>query len=96
MHAKGKKTDEPCVGISFGVERIFSIVKARKSEVEIMANRTQFYIISLGDIVEDSLLEDRMCIYSELYSTGIAAECAYKIKPHTQALHDTCDLEIIL
>ncbi|KAJ2073915.1 Cytoplasmic and mitochondrial histidine tRNA synthetase [Coemansia sp. S155-1] len=95
MHTKGKKTDVPCVGISFGVERIFSIIKSRKSEAEIKANRTQVYVISLGDSVEDSLLEDRMRIAAELWDAGIAAEFPYKIKPRPQAQYDTCDSSII-
>ncbi|KAJ2877958.1 Cytoplasmic and mitochondrial histidine tRNA synthetase, partial [Coemansia aciculifera] len=95
MHAKGKNTDVSCVGISFGVERIFSIVKVRKSEAEIKANRTQVCVISPGDTIEDSLLEDRMRIAAELWDAGISAEFAYKIKPHKQAQFDTCDSAII-
>ncbi|KAJ2412899.1 Cytoplasmic and mitochondrial histidine tRNA synthetase [Coemansia sp. IMI 209128] len=95
MHAKGKKTDVPCVGISFGVERIFSIVKSRRSEAEIKANRTQVYVISLGDTLTDSLLEDRMRIAAELWDAGIAAEFAYKVKPRPQAQYDACDSAII-
>ncbi|KAJ2822419.1 Cytoplasmic and mitochondrial histidine tRNA synthetase [Coemansia furcata] len=95
MHAKGKKTDVPCVGISFGVERIFSIVKSRKLEAEIKANRTQVYVISLGDTIEDSLLEDRMRIAAELWDAGIAAEFAYKVKPRSQQQYDACDSAII-
>ncbi|KAJ2488826.1 Cytoplasmic and mitochondrial histidine tRNA synthetase [Coemansia sp. RSA 2050] len=95
MHAKGKKTDVPCVGISFGVERIFSIVKARKEESEIKANKTQVYVISLGDTPSDSLLEDRMRVAAELWDAGIATEFAYKVKPRPQAQYDACDSSII-
>ncbi|KAJ2861974.1 Cytoplasmic and mitochondrial histidine tRNA synthetase [Coemansia aciculifera] len=95
MHAKGKNTDVSCVGISFGIERIFSIVKVRKSDAEIKANRTQVCVISPGDTIEDSLLEDRMRIAAELWDAGISAEFAYKIKPHKQAQFDTCDSAII-
>ncbi|KAJ2327781.1 Cytoplasmic and mitochondrial histidine tRNA synthetase, partial [Coemansia sp. RSA 2681] len=95
MHAKGKRTDVPCVGISFGVERIFSLVMARREEQEIKANRTQVYVISLGDSAENSLVEERMRIAAELWDAGIAAEFAYKLAPRTQKQFDACDLAII-
>ncbi|KAJ2508636.1 Cytoplasmic and mitochondrial histidine tRNA synthetase [Coemansia sp. RSA 2052] len=95
MHAKGKRTDVPCVGISFGVERIFSLVMARREEQEIKANRTQVYVISLGDSAENSLVEERMRVAAELWDAGIAAEFAYKLAPRTQKQFDACDLAII-
>ncbi|KAJ2897502.1 Cytoplasmic and mitochondrial histidine tRNA synthetase [Coemansia aciculifera] len=95
MHAKGKKTDVPCVGISFGVERIFSLVMARKEKQEIKANRTQVYVISFGDKSENSLLEERMRIAAELWDAGIAAEFAYKLVPRRDAQYDACDKSVI-
>ncbi|KAJ2742486.1 Cytoplasmic and mitochondrial histidine tRNA synthetase [Coemansia sp. BCRC 34301] len=95
MHAKGKKTDVPCVGISFGVERIFSIIMARKEKQEIKANKTQVYVISIGDTPANSLVEERMRVAAELWDAGIAAEFAYKLKPNLQAQFNACDSSII-
>ncbi|PIA16007.1 histidyl-tRNA synthetase [Coemansia reversa NRRL 1564] len=87
----GKKTDVPCVGISFGVERIYSIVMNRMREREIKANRTAVYVIS----VKDGLLEERMRIATELWDNGIAAEFAYKVKPRLQSQYNACDADVI-
>ncbi|KAJ2808892.1 Cytoplasmic and mitochondrial histidine tRNA synthetase [Coemansia guatemalensis] len=87
----GKKTDVPCVGISFGVERIYSIVMNRMRAREIKANRTAVYVIS----VKDGLLEERMRIATELWDNGIAAEFAYKVKPRLQSQYNTCDVDVV-
>ncbi|KAI8321505.1 histidyl-tRNA synthetase [Martensiomyces pterosporus] len=86
-----KKNQVPCVGISFGVERIFSIIMSRLQTQEIKANKTQVYIISLMD----GLLEERLRIATELWDSGIAAEFAYKAKPRLQNQYNTCDQEVI-
>lgn len=87
----GKRTDVPCVGISFGVERIFSIIMNQKQQQTIKANRTMVYVISL----QDGLLEERMRIAKELWDAGIPAEFAYKVKPRLQTQYKTCDSEVI-
>lgn len=60
----------PCVGISFGVERLFSLLLAKQKEAGQAANRgkaTQVYVMSLGD----GLLEERMKVCAELWAAGI-------------------------
>ncbi|WP_200862050.1 hypothetical protein, partial [Pseudogulbenkiania ferrooxidans] len=46
----------PCVGVSIGVERVFSILMAKQQQHEIKSNETEVYVISVGD----SLLKERM------------------------------------
>lgn len=60
----------PCVGISFGVERLFSLLLAKAKESGVEASRgkaTEVYVMSLGD----GLLEDRMRVCAELWAAGI-------------------------
>ncbi|KAJ2359235.1 Cytoplasmic and mitochondrial histidine tRNA synthetase [Coemansia erecta] len=90
--SRGKKAaGVPCVGISFGVERIYSVVMSRMREQHIKANRTQVYVIVVGG----GLLEERMRIATELWDGGVAAEFMYKTKPKLPAQFKVCDDERI-
>ncbi|ORX68834.1 histidyl-tRNA synthetase [Linderina pennispora] len=77
--AKGKNSNVPCVGISFGVERIYSIVMSRLPAETIKANKTQV----------------ALKIATELWDAGIPAEFTYKVKPRLQSQYNTCDQEVI-
>lgn len=60
----------PCVGISFGVERIFSLMllKAKAAGDEAARGKmTEVFVMSVGD----GLLEERMKICAELWKAGI-------------------------
>jgi histidyl-tRNA synthetase len=60
----------PCVGISFGVERLFSLLlkKAQEEGNQVgRAKATEVYVMSLGD----GLLEERMKVCKELWAAGI-------------------------
>lgn len=74
--ATGKKNVSiPCVGISFGVERIFSLIKARTELMDkVRPNSTQVYIMAFGD----GYLSEKMQIAKQLWSNGIEAEYLYK------------------
>ncbi|KAL8286921.1 hypothetical protein RQP46_003927 [Phenoliferia psychrophenolica] len=77
----------PCVGISFGVERIFSLMllKAKaKGEQAARGKMTEVFVMSVGD----GLLEERMQVCKELWAAGIKAEFAYKAKPKLPAQWD--------
>ena len=66
MFSGGKKI--PCVGFSVGVERIFSILMAKKKNLEgLRANETQVFVCGLGD----GMVEERLKICSEFWSAGI-------------------------
>ncbi|KAJ9078965.1 Cytoplasmic and mitochondrial histidine tRNA synthetase [Entomophthora muscae] len=96
MFASGSSKKEsnvkiPCVGISIGVERVFSILLKQAKMEEIKSNAVQVYVMS----VRDGLLKERMAICKELWSHGIAAEFMYKAKPKLQNQFNACDRDHI-
>ncbi|TQS32094.1 hypothetical protein Golomagni_07600, partial [Golovinomyces magnicellulatus] len=76
------KSQIPCVGISFGVDRIFSITKARmaadKSDSAVRNNEVDVYVMAFGS---KGWLKERMAVCSKLWEAGIKAEFLYKVKP---------------
>ncbi|GAA6038911.1 hypothetical protein JCM8097_000570 [Rhodosporidiobolus ruineniae] len=84
----------PCVGISFGVERLFSLLlkKAQeKGEAVARAKATEVFVMSLGD----GLLKERMQVCKELWQAGIKAEFMYKSKPKLPKQFEVIDKERI-
>ena len=83
------KTDIPCVGISFGVERIFSITKARMeatgSSKSVRTNEVDVYVMAFGGKGFTGLLPERMQIAKRLWDAGIKAEFSWKVKPKLPA-----------
>jgi len=79
------KTQIPCVGISFGVDRIFSITKARmaadNSAEQVRNNEVDVYVMAFGGKGFTGLLKERMQICTKLWEAGIKAEFLYKVKP---------------
>ncbi|PUU74699.1 hypothetical protein B9Z19DRAFT_1092163 [Tuber borchii] len=76
MFANNAKGRVPCVGISFGVDRIFSITKARMTG-EVRGNEVEVYVMAFGT----GLLKERMEVCRILWDAGIKAEFMYKNKP---------------
>ncbi|KKY36852.1 putative histidyl-trna synthetase [Diaporthe ampelina] len=77
----------PCVGISFGVDRIFSIEAARMAAEqgrEPRNNETDVYVMAFGGKGFDGMVKDRMRICNQLWSAGVKAEFLYKKKPKLQ------------
>ncbi|KAJ5440736.1 Histidine-tRNA ligase/ATP phosphoribosyltransferase regulatory subunit [Penicillium cf. griseofulvum] len=79
------KAQIPCVGISFGVDRIFSITKARlereqKSDA-LRKSEVDAYVMAFGGKGFNGMLKERMEICQKLWSAGIKAEFSYKLKP---------------
>ncbi|XP_077984903.1 histidine--tRNA ligase, cytoplasmic-like [Glandiceps talaboti] len=74
---KGKKV--PCVGVSIGIERIFSIIEARlaASQEKIRTTETQVMVAS----AQKNLLEERIKLCSELWSASVKTEMSYKKNP---------------
>ena len=66
------KNQIPCVGISFGVDRIFSITKARmaadKSSATVRNNEVDVYVMAFGG---KGLLKERMQVCAKLWEAGI-------------------------
>ncbi|XP_068133901.1 histidine--tRNA ligase, cytoplasmic-like isoform X1 [Hyperolius riggenbachi] len=75
--AKGRKV--PCVGVSIGIERIFSIAeqKAEASGERIRTTETQVLVAA----AQPHFLEERMKILNMLWESGLKAEILYKKSP---------------
>ena len=84
-------TKIPCVGVSIGVERIYSLVMARQKQADIRATETEVYVCGIGN----GTLEERMKICTELWKAGIKAEFMYKAKPKLPQQFAVCDREKI-
>jgi histidyl-tRNA synthetase len=73
------KNQIPCVGISFGVDRIFSITKARMAAdnaEQVRNNETEVFVMAFGGKGFTGLLKERLSICSKLWEAGI------KVKEH--------------
>ena len=83
------KTQIPCVGISFGVDRIFSITKARmeadKASPAVRSTEVDVFVMAFGGKGFTGLLKERMQVAKVLWDAGIKAEFAYKQKPKLPA-----------
>lgn len=89
MFSNGKSI--PCVGISFGVERIFSIIKARASKEweSLSASQTDVYVMAFGGGPDwTGFLPQRMAVANELWQSGISAEYLYKTKANPRKQFD--------
>lgn len=69
------KNQIPCVGISFGVDRIFSITKARmaaeNNAEQVRNNEVDVYVMAFGGKGFTGLLKQRMEICTKLWEAGI-------------------------
>lgn len=74
---KGKSI--PCVGVSIGVERIFSVLEA-KYAAEKLKMRTKLVDVYVAS-VHKGLYEKRLKITGDLWNAGIRAEHSYKLNP---------------
>ncbi|ODV98460.1 hypothetical protein PACTADRAFT_48219 [Pachysolen tannophilus NRRL Y-2460] len=84
----------PCVGISFGVERIFSLIKARleSQQFKVRPTSTQVYIMAFGGGEGwNGFLAERMAIAKKLWSAGIECEYLYKAKANPRKQFDAAE-----
>jgi histidyl-tRNA synthetase len=72
---KGRRV--PCVGISIGIERVFSILEAKASGTKTRTTETQVYVVS----AQKQLVEERLRVCCELWGADIKAEQSYRINP---------------
>ncbi|XP_055034639.2 histidine--tRNA ligase isoform X2 [Misgurnus anguillicaudatus] len=84
---KGRKV--PCVGVSIGIERIFSIMeqKAEASSEKVRTTETQVLVAS----AQKNLLEERLKLTTELWNAGIKAEVLYKKNPKLLSQLQHCE-----
>jgi len=76
-----KKRQIPCIGVSFGVDRIFTIMKTRLDNSTVRPSEVDVYIMAFGGKTFNGLLLERMSVASQLWNAGIRAEFAAKVKP---------------
>ncbi|KAL4802057.1 hypothetical protein BDV18DRAFT_65897 [Aspergillus unguis] len=82
-----KKRQIPCVGISFGVDRIFTIMKqrieadAKEGSTSIRASEVDVFVMAFGGKGFNGLLVERMSVANQLWKAGIRAEFAQSVKP---------------
>ncbi|XP_020806364.1 histidine--tRNA ligase, cytoplasmic isoform X3 [Drosophila serrata] len=69
----------PCVGVSIGVERIFSVLEARAtaSGLKLRTSDVETYVAS----AHKGLHEQRLKVLNQLWDAGIKAEHSYKLNP---------------
>jgi histidyl-tRNA synthetase len=68
--AGGKKDIVPCVGVSVGVERVYSIMEMRRKgrEEKLRGKETEVYVMNFG---KEGLLKERMGLVKLLRDNGI-------------------------
>lgn len=72
-----KSKQVPCVGVSIGVERVFSLLEARARRGRVRGADVDVFVAS----AQKNFLDERMRICAELWSAGIKAEQSYKKNP---------------
>lgn len=78
----------PCVGVSVGIERLFSIMEANMSkDVKFRTVDTQVFVIS----AQKNLTEERMKIVSELWAGEVRTEHSYKKNPKMLSQLQYCE-----
>lgn len=89
---KGRST--PCVGVSLGIERLFSVVEAQAkkkgglAKIGIRTLPTEAYVVC-----GQGLLDDRMKVCAELWAANISAETPMKPKPKLLSQFQFCEDE---
>lgn len=103
-NSKNKKAPSiPCIGVSFGVERIFSLIKQREELInKIRPTSTQVFIMAFGGGEGwDGFLKERMEIAAKLWDNGIESEYVYKKKANPRKQFEAaeksgCPIAVIL
>ncbi|KAL2821536.1 hypothetical protein BJX63DRAFT_218820 [Aspergillus granulosus] len=82
-----KKRQIPCVGVSFGVDRIFTIMKQRQAKeaeegnTTVRASEVDVFVMAFGGKGFNGLLTERMAVANQLWKAGIKTEFAPSVKP---------------
>lgn len=85
FHSKGQSV--PCVGLSIGIERIFSILETKLANTKIKTVDTEVYVTS----AQKNLMEERMHLCRELWDAGIRASHPYKKNPKMLSQLQYCE-----
>lgn len=81
------KQQVPCIGVSFGIDRIFTILDKRRKQTTSsnLQRKADVYVIAAGGKDGDGFLVQRMEIARLLWDAGIQAEYTAKVKPKLQS-----------
>ncbi|OLY81572.1 Histidine-tRNA ligase, mitochondrial [Smittium mucronatum] len=91
MFNSSKSGRVPCVGISFGLERIFAILSSKLDAAHVKSTQTDVFVLSVGE----GLLVERIKFTNMLRKAGIKAEFLMKNVPRLQAQYNFCDKFLI-
>ena len=84
----------PCVGISFGIDRIFSIMKSQmekgKGDTALRSNEIDVYIMAFGGKGFNGLLKERMEVASMLWNAGVQVSLLIKVFFYSLPVTDFC------
>ena len=72
-----KKRDVPCVGVSIGIERLFSIMEAKIGKAKSRTTETQVYVAT----AQKNLHLERLKVCKDLWDADIKSEQPYKKNP---------------
>ena len=72
------KSNVPCVGVSIGIERLFSLMekKIEANKIKVKTSATFVYVIAGGK----GQIENRAKIINDLWKADISAETSYKVR----------------
>ncbi|KAF0771495.1 histidine--tRNA ligase, cytoplasmic [Aphis craccivora] len=87
FHPKNKTI--PCVGISIGVERLFTVIEAKlaKEKQKVRTTEVQVFVAA----AQKNLVEHRMTVCKDLWNAGVKAEHSYKKNPKFLAQLQHCE-----
>ncbi|KAF3343341.1 hypothetical protein VdG2_08491 [Verticillium dahliae VDG2] len=76
----------PCVGISFGIDRIFTLLAERRKNKKAseLGREADVYVMAFGGKDFEGLLVERMEVARQLWDAGIRAEFTAKVRPKPQ------------
>lgn len=88
-----KHKQVPCVGVSIGIERIFSVLEAQLtvSKTKVRTTEVEVYVCS----AQKNLFEERMKLCRELWDEGFNVEHSYKKNPKLLAQLQYCEEQSI-
>lgn len=87
FHPKNKTI--PCVGISIGVERLFTVIEAKlaKEKQKVRTTEVQVFVAA----AQKNLVEHRMTVCKDLWNAGVKTEHSYKKNPKFLAQLQHCE-----
>lgn len=84
-----KNKTVPCVGMSLGIERIFSVLETSIANRGMKTRTTEVQVFVAT--AQKNLHEERMLILAELWEANIKAEQSYKKSPKLLAQLQHCE-----